>query len=226
MKTILKVVVGSRLHQLNNENSDYDYRGIFVVPLIDIVSPFRKQQNTSWIEDKEQKQDNTIFELTNFSKMAASGNCTILEILWSNQIVEITTEAKELVENRQKFLSKDRVYLAGVGYAQNQMKKCSIENPTKDTPKSLIAYIRSIKQTIELLDTGDFNPIYHYPGRDFLMDIKYDFNPTMIPHISKLLYDLRQDLEMSYKNSRLPLKPNIDWIEDYLLRIYTKEFKF
>lgn len=227
MKTILKVLVGSRLHGLNNEESDYDYRGIFTVPLVDILSPFRKQQNTSWFEDKENhKEDQTIFELVNFSKMAASGNCTILEILWSNQVIEIADEAIKLIENRYKFISKERVYLAGIGYGQNQLKKCSIENPTKDTPKAIIAYIRTMRQTKELLDCGDFNPFYNYSDRDFLMDIKYDFNSKMIPYISKLIYDLRQDLEISYKNSRLPLMPDIRWIEEYLLEIYTKEFKY
>ena len=52
MRTLHKVVVGSRLHGLNNEDSDYDFRGFFMVDLIDVLSPFRKHQNTSWIEDK------------------------------------------------------------------------------------------------------------------------------------------------------------------------------
>jgi predicted nucleotidyltransferase len=32
MKQILKVLVGSRAHDLYTEDSDYDYRGVFIYP--------------------------------------------------------------------------------------------------------------------------------------------------------------------------------------------------
>lgn len=42
MKTVTKVVVGSRLHGLANEKSDWDYRGIHMYDLKDTLSPFKK----------------------------------------------------------------------------------------------------------------------------------------------------------------------------------------
>ena len=97
MRTLHKVLVGSRLHGLNNEDSDYDYRGFFVVDLVEILSPFRKLQNTSWIEDKV---DDTNYELGNFLKMCSTGNPSALEVIWSNQVWSSSDIARELIANR------------------------------------------------------------------------------------------------------------------------------
>jgi len=62
-KIITKVVVGSRLHGLANDRSDWDYRGIHITPLKDVLSPFKTLKNTSWIEGDI---DNTSYELADF----------------------------------------------------------------------------------------------------------------------------------------------------------------
>lgn len=41
MKQIAKVLVGSRLHGLHTEDSDYDYRGIHIHDLKSVLSPFQ-----------------------------------------------------------------------------------------------------------------------------------------------------------------------------------------
>jgi len=217
MENILKVIVGSRLHRLHNEDSDYDYRGIFKDDLINILSPFKKQRTTSWIEGKD---DDTSYELLHFVKMAASGNMTIYEILWSDLIVDSSDIGSVLRNNREKFLSKERVYNSSLGYASNQMKKSSIDNPDKNTPKAVVAYIRVLRQAIELLSAGNFNPSYDYHDKNFIMDIKYDFRDDMVPKISKLFIELRKDLENAYKNSILKEEADIEWIENFILDVY------
>lgn len=220
MQNILKVVVGSRLHNLHNENSDYDYRGVFKDNLINIISPFKKQRNTAWIEGKE---DDTSYELINFCKMAASSNPTILEILWSDLIISSNEVGKELIKNREKFLSKEKVYLAGLGYASNQLKKMDLYNPDpKRTPKTIVAYIRVLRQTIDLLNFGTFNPVYEYDDRNFIIEIKYNFSNNLIPKISEKMLKIRHDLENSYKNSMLQEEADIEWIENFLLNVYKK----
>ena len=78
MKPILSVVVGSRLHGTYSEASDYDYRGVFLAPIEDILSPFREVKETSWIEGDT---DDTCYELMHFCKMASQGNPSALEVL-------------------------------------------------------------------------------------------------------------------------------------------------
>ena len=50
MKTVLSVIVGSRLHGTATPESDYDYRGVFMNDIEDILSPFRSPKENSWIE--------------------------------------------------------------------------------------------------------------------------------------------------------------------------------
>ncbi len=64
---ILKVLVGSRAHGLHTEESDYDWRGVFVVPTEEIFKVGAKIKDTNWIEGKE---DNTTWEIGHFMNMA------------------------------------------------------------------------------------------------------------------------------------------------------------
>ena len=224
MRTLHKVLVGSRLHGLNNEDSDYDYRGFFVVDLVEILSPFRKLQNTSWIEDKV---DDTNYELGNFLKMCSTGNPSALEVIWSNQVWSSSDIARELIANRHKLLDDQKVYFAHLGYAENQIKKMDLYNPEPmRTPKTIVAYVRSIRQGAELLETGEFNPVYEYNDKDFLLEVKNNFNSSLIPQVTTLMYKVRQELEAVKERRGFVRKPDIAWLEHFLVDVYSgKSFK-
>src|ERR1700751_1085934 len=117
---ITKVVVGSRLHGLHNEKSDYDYRGVHITPLRDVLSPFKTLKNTSWIEGDI---DDTSYELADFCKAATKGNATILEVFFSNQVESTTPIAEEMRANWKKFMDTDQFVMASRGYAANQLNK-------------------------------------------------------------------------------------------------------
>ena len=117
---LTKVVVGSRLHGLHTETSDWDYRGIHISPLWRVLSPFRTQKNTTWIEGDE---DNTSYELADFCKQATKGNATILEVFFSDQVVETTPIADEMRVNWIKFMDTHHFINASRGYAHNQWNK-------------------------------------------------------------------------------------------------------
>jgi predicted nucleotidyltransferase len=216
MKTILKVVVGSRLHGLNKENSDYDYRGIFIHDMIDVLSPFRKVKNVSWIEGDE---DNTSFELRDFCKFATYGNNTILEILWSDMIIETSDLGKELQENKHKFIDSERVYEAFRGYAASQYKKMNLFEPDKRTPKFAVAYLRVLQQAKEILVTGDMNP-HLVEDKDFLLEVKYNWSEKLIPQLSEKFAKMQVELADVYANHHGKFKPDIPWIESFILKAY------
>lgn len=217
IKTIHKVVVGSRLHGLNKPDSDYDFRGIFMHPLREIISPFVKPKNTSWIEGDV---DNTAYELGEFCKMATQGNPTILEILWSNQIIETSELGKILVANRTKFLDSKRVFEAHKGYAHNQYNKMNLFEPDVRTPKFAVAYIRSLHQGIQLLTNGDMSPQVHPPLKEFLLEVKYNFNQTLIPELGRKFSALQVEIAQAYYANANKFKPDINWIEEFLMDAY------
>lgn len=141
---LTKVLVGSRLHGLNTPESDYDYRGIHIYPLVEVLSPFKTLKNTTWIEGDE---DNTSYELADFCKLATKGNATILEVFFSDQIVETSPLIDEMRANWTKFMDTHMFIDASRGYAHNQWNKFyNFEskgvNGQERTAKFAVAFLR------------------------------------------------------------------------------------
>jgi len=222
MKTILEVVVGSRLHGLNKPDSDTDIRGVFMHPVEEILSPFKKIENTSWIEGDI---DNTAYELRNFCKMATQGNPSVIEILFSNMVQKIDPIGKELMNNRDKFLDSKRVFEAYKGYAHNQYNKMNLFEPDIRTPKFAVAYIRSLWQGIGLLKNGEITNQVTDPLRTFLLEVKHDFKPSLIPKLGEMFSSLQVEIAEAYYENPTKFTPNINWIEDFVSRAYLNHEK-
>lgn len=223
MKILTKVLVGSRLHGLHNELSDYDYRGIHISPIKDVLSPFRKVSNTNWIEGDV---DNTSYELADFCKQATSGNATILEVFFSNEIIETTPIADKMRRNWKKFIDTDRVVMASRGYASNQLNKMQLFDDigVKDqrrTSKFAIAYCRVLWQCSEFLRTGEFPCQITEPDlQEFLLKIKAGWKDEYIPECTERFAQLQADVTENWKTAT-KLKPDIDWIEEFIYEAYT-----
>lgn len=223
MRVITKVLVGSRLHGLHNEQSDYDYRGIHIHPLRDVLSPFKTLKNTNWIEGDV---DNTSYELADFCKQACHGNATILEVFFSNKIVETTPIADEMRANWRKFIDTDRIVMASRGYAANQLNKMELFDDIgvknqKRTSKFAIAYCRVLWQCAEFLRTGEFPCQITEPAlRTFLLKLKSGWSDDYIPECTERFALLQADVTKHWKTAE-KTKPDIEWIEDFIYRSYT-----
>lgn len=230
MKQLAKVLVGSRLHGTHNENSDYDYRGIYVESLKDTLSPFKKLKNTSWIEGDE---DNTAYELREFCKLATKGNATILEVFFSDVIISTSPEHQEMRANWQKFMDTKAFIAASRGYASNQYKKALTYedlgvNQQLRTAKFIISFLRVMWQCENFLRTGEFAcSLEACPYFDFIKEIKgmarEDLNiPLCFAYMeqqSQDLYHAEADCA-SFNPERYAMKPDYDWIEDFIVRAY------
>ena len=151
MKTILKVLVGSQAHGLADENSDFDYRGVFVMPTSEILKIGGTTENTHWIEGKV---DDTSWEIGHFLKLAVHCNPTILETFLSPVITE-TEEGKELRALFPYIWNTNDVRNAFIGYGFNQRKKM-LEDKDNRPWKYACAYLRTLFNAHELLGTGTF----------------------------------------------------------------------
>lgn len=220
MKTITKVIVGSKLHGLDTPKSDTDIRGVFMSPLKDLISPFTKPKETSWIEGNV---DNTSYELRRFCKDATRGNATILEIFFSNQILQDSPIAQEMRANWQKFMDTDKFVLASRGYASNQYNKMQLFDPDQRTPKFAVAYVRVLWQCAEFLRTDIFPCQITEPQiKQFLMKVKNNFSSSYIPALTQMFMEMQQRVTDAYANPLLKkYEPDYPWIEDFLLRSYT-----
>ena len=146
---ILKVLVGSRAHGLHTEGSDYDWRGVFIVPTEEIFKVNAKLKETNWIEGKE---DNTTWEIGHFMKMATQCNPTILETFVA-PVQESNEWGLRLRDLFPYVWDPKRVADAFVGYGLNQRKKF-LEEKDKHANKFAVAYLRTLIQAEELLSLG------------------------------------------------------------------------
>lgn len=226
-KVLTKVLVGSRLHGLNTEQSDYDYRGIHIHNLKDKLSPFQTLKNTTWIEGDE---DNTSYELADFCKQAVHGNATILEVFFSNKVIETSPVADEMRANWQKFIDMHKVVLAGRGYAHNQWNKFYNFEDVGDkgqqrTSKFAVAFLRVMWQTEQFLLTGQFIcDISQSDLAPLLRKIKplsvKEIQPYL-PEIVAAMSDMNMRVSVAESKSKfLGMKPDIKWIEEFIYEAY------
>lgn len=233
MKTIAKVIVGSRLHHTNNEQSDWDYRGIYMDDLRVTLSPFQPHKTTTWIEGDE---DNTAYELREFCKLATKGNATIWEVFKSDMIVETSDTHKELQRNWMKFMDTQAFIKASRGYATNQYKKALSyddlgEQGQLRTAKFIIAFLRVMWQCEQFLRTGEFYcSLETCPHYDFIKEIKGKPREQLdVPLCFAKMEEMNQKLyqaEEWCKQSTPELynhKLDIEWIEGFLYRAYSKD---
>ena len=112
---------GSHSQNLNNEDSDIDLGGVYFAP-IDILFGLGDNYQE---EVSDEKHDETYFEFGKWMRLLAKGNPNALESLFANEKAisgEVHPVIQHIIENRDKFLSKE-VVKALSGYAYNQIKK-------------------------------------------------------------------------------------------------------
>lgn len=224
---LTKVVVGSRLHGLDTPTSDWDYRGIHVSTLKDVLSPFQTLKNTTWIEGDE---DNTSYELAEFCKLATKGNATILEVFFSDKIIESGPVADEMRENWLKFMDTHAFVNASRGYAHNQWNKFyNFEskgvNGQERTAKFAVAFLRVMWQCEQFLITGAFRCNLSesdlYPLLKKIKPLSVDEIQPYLPEIVAAMSDMNMRVSVAESKSEYKnLKPDIAWIEDFIYRAY------
>jgi predicted nucleotidyltransferase len=150
---ILLGLSGSRSYGTNTEKSDTDYKGILIPPRKYYMSPFRYFEQTQWkgdwttgrlseiIEASEADEEGTIFGIKKFIKLASECNPNVVETLFINEeyLVVLTEEGRELINNRNLFLSQ-RAVKTFTGYAISQLNRIRthkkyLENPPTKRPE-------------------------------------------------------------------------------------------
>lgn len=223
---ILKVIVGSQCHGLATPESDYDYRGVFVVPTVDLLKLGGVTTQTNWIEGKE---DNTSWEIGHFLNMATHCNPTILETFlapkvnihgarWTDE--DVVDFGKELCALFPYVWNSLDVMNAFIGYGRNQRKKF-LDKKDQREAKYATAYLRVLYNAWELLSTGTFSsnmsktPIFETLKR--FKNKEYQMGEVM-----QTCYDWELKIEEAYKQN--PNKQtNIEPINEFLLKV-RKEF--
>ena len=210
MKIIYKIIAGSKLYGLNDQNSDTDIRGIMLPTVEEALS--LKQKDVF----EESDNDTVYYSLQKFFRLALKSNPSVLEWLYAPETFEsiliMTKEGSVLRENKRMFLSKE-IYHRTKGYALSEFNKCSklgdkgkkrkalIKEIGYD-PKSMMNCIRILEQGIEILSTETLT----LPRRNIknLMKIKKGELPKQT--CENIFLGLHNDLVKAFKKSKLPDK--------------------
>lgn len=187
MKTVVKMIFGSHLYGTDTENSDKDYKGIFIPNREDYllmrVPNSLHYSRVSNIKNDKNDIDDEMYSINHFFKLAAEGQTVALDMLFApkSMLIESSEVWERIVYNREKFLSKN--LSAFIGYAQKQAAKYGIKGSRLADIRKVIDILYSFYGDIpletvwEVLPEGEhvnkFGPdktgmmIYNVCGRRF-----------------------------------------------------------
>lgn len=160
-QVICEVMTGSRLYGIHNQDSDYDYQGMYVPTL-------RQRLGLDYNADKEYKikgdnYEHTYRSLEKIFRLLVNGNPGQLELLFAPD--EFITHHHPLLlllrSVKEEFLSKRTLdALLGYGKAQYKKSKSRYESTGQYDAKSLTHAARLYFEGVNLITLG-------YPLVDF-----------------------------------------------------------
>jgi predicted nucleotidyltransferase len=216
--TLLKGVVGSRAFGLANENSDYDYQGIFVAPTEEFLSVFPSVQDSY----NYKNPDTTYHEVGKFCKLALGCNPTVLDLLWLDSYNVRTQLGTELINLRNNFLSAPRVRGAYFGYANDQYDKLLKDSRREKRAKNARHFLRLLEHGTNLYLHGTYSVKVKDPEE--IIELGYRIADGEI-QLAKHNLSIAE-IEMSIERSPLPAKPNLEPINEWLLKVRHEFYQY
>lgn len=133
-KILFKTYSGSKLYGTNNENSDTDFKGVFLPDLNDLIlgkAPKHYVLSTGKANEKNNNTDvdETYYSLQYFLELASKGDTNAIDMLfaYTNKKAVIIQDPiwDELIKNIDKIITKN--IKAYIGFCKGQAIKYSIK---------------------------------------------------------------------------------------------------
>lgn len=208
---IYRCVVGSRAFGLDQEDSDYDRRGIFLPPATMQWSLFGLPEQ---IENDDTQE--CYWELEKFLLLALKANPNILECLYTPTVELVKPIAEELLSMRSIFLSQ-LVFQTYNGYVMSQFKKLNqdLRNKGDIRWKHAMHLIRLLLSGITILSEG-FVPLRLEQFREQLFEIRR--GNVSWHDVDTWRVSLHKEFERAFAKTRLPEHPDYERANEYLLK--------
>lgn len=181
--------VGSHNYNLNDENSDEDWK-VFVLPTFDDLYNGLSYSSPTHVGEE---LDYSVKDIRFFGKQIWKANLTFLEVLYSDKIIinpELNDETKRLIESifnmRDKLVVANlpNLYQACIGMHKQRIKAMSkgsvstkylVEKNGYCTKNAMHSY-RYLSFIARFGLRGDFQKALRYNGfsRERMLDIKYN----------------------------------------------------
>lgn len=135
IEVILLALSGSRLYGNETEESDWDYRGVYISDKstkLGLIGKSEQIEDPNFFKELSEKynlglkdfSDCVIYELNRFALLCTDANPNIFDILCAplDKCVYINEKGKELIDNKSLFLSS-KLKFTFSGYAISQLNK-------------------------------------------------------------------------------------------------------
>ena len=164
MKLIVKMNFGSHLYGTDTENSDKDYKGIFMPTKKQVLlGKIPKSYNEQTKKGNDTKNtsndiDTEIYSLHYFIELACQGQTVALDMLHApdNMIITSSLIWRNIVAQKEKFYTRN--LKAFIGYARRQAAKYGIKGSRLNTAEQVIKYLKKLNENTQLLEVWDTLP--------------------------------------------------------------------
>jgi uncharacterized protein len=199
--TILAVVLGSRAYGLDGPGSDHDRRGVYAAPTRRFWHLDKPPTHLDGPADEQFS-----WEVERFCTLALQANPTVLEVLWSPLVEQVTDDGRHLLAIRRSFLSR-RVADTYGRYAQDQLDRVAARRlrTGQTNHKQAMHMIRLLYAGAHVLRTGDVL-VDVTSLRDRLLAVKRGELPW--DRVAAWAADLLADLATAAAETRLPEQPD------------------
>jgi predicted nucleotidyltransferase len=164
---LFATVSGAHLYGFPSPNSDWDLRGVHILPVEQIVSLLPLEETIEVSQDNEIELDLVTHDVRKFIKLLLRPNGYVLEQLLSPIIVHTTAEHEELKQLAPACITKHHFHHY-LGFAENQWKLFQKEEHPRVKP--LLYTFRVLLTGIHLMRSGEIeanlgllNEIYRLP---------------------------------------------------------------
>ena len=208
---IYRCVTGSKAYGLDNQESDTDIRGIYILPSGLQWSIYKKPEQLEFKESEE-----IYWELQKFLYLALKANPNVLECLFTPIVLMTTSLAEELLQIKEAFISK-QIYQTYGKYIESQFRKLEQDkrNHSDFRWKHAMHLIRILLSGILALQNGSIIvDVANHKER--LLAIKY--GNTSWDEINNWRLQLQQEFEYAYTSTSLPDNPDFGVANDFLVR--------
>lgn len=228
---LFATVSGAHLYGFPSPDSDYDLRGVHILPLKEVVGLDIGRETIEVAEFRGNLElDLVTHDIKKFFIMLLKKNGYVLEQLYSPLIVHTTPEHEELKLIARQCITRHHVHHY-LGFAQSQWQLFSKENLPKIKP--LLYIYRVLLTGIYLMQTGvletnlvELNKIFKLSYVSDLIAYKLaEPEKTVLTDINLIFHQqeyerLCNELKEASQNSILPEIPSCkDELNDLLIRI-------
>ena len=228
---VFVTISGAHLYGFPSPDSDYDLRGVHILPLKDVIG---LKQSSETIDISEVRNDLELDLVTHdvhkFIRLMLKRNGYVLEQLLSPLVIHTTPEHETLKEFGHKCITKHHAHHY-LGFSRTQWKLFRKEDPPKVKP--LLYVYRILLTGIHLMRSGELeanllnlNQVFKLPYIDELVELKLSngekskLNDIDIDFHAGEYKRLTRVLEIAHEESHLPDNPSVkEELNDFLVQL-------